>query len=188
MIPSKLDVLALAAAAGIVLAFFAPWVVVDAELSAPVGVAGKKFDQATGTHVGSAITDMVRKGVTAVTGRTKVAHMSGWQIARSDRNEFLKFVGELTVVFGGKAKDPRQVRLLFLLPIGGCVLGFLIYALKGIGPRVAGGVSAFAGVFMFFKLLTSPLGNEIAQAHLQWGIWTTATLFVILGVVGALKK
>lgn len=189
VIKSIQGAVALGAAAGIALMFFMPWVIVDAELASPVGAVGRKFDSVTGTTVGSKVTNMFRGAVTAVTGRTKVAHMSGWQIARSDRNEFMQFVGEVTVFFGGKAKDPRQVRFLFLIPVTGVLLGLLIVQFGGtVWGRVLGGVAALIGLFMGFKLLTSPLGNEVAQAHLQWGIWGTVVIFLILGAAGFLKK
>lgn len=185
---SPLNFFALAAAAGIALAFFAPWVIVDADLAAPVGVVGKKVDDITNTTIGSSVTNAFRKAVSSVAGRKKLAHMSGFQIARTERNEFIKFAGEITVFFGGESKDPKKVRLLYLLPAAGLVLGLLIVLLTGWGSRIAGGLSGLVGAVMAFKLLTVPLGNDIAQAHLQWGIWTTVTLFILLGAAGLLKK
>jgi len=185
---SLLSVIAAAAGLGIVLAFFAPWVMVDAELAAPVGVFGKKVDKVTGTTVGSAVTNAFRGTVGKFAGRTRVAHMSGWQIARSERSEFLKFVSELTVVLGQKSKDPRQVLYLFLVPVGGAALALVIVLMGGIAALAAGVVSTLIGVVMGFKLLTSPLGNEVAQAHLLWGIWATVGLFLVLGAAGILKR
>ena len=177
-----------AAAAGIVAMFFAPWVMVDAALTAPISVVGKKVDQITQTGIGESVARVFRQTFGGIAGRRKLALMSGWQIARSERSEFVRFAGEITMLSGQKQRDPRLVRLLYLVPGVGVLLGVLIVLVPGVGARVFGGISVLIGVFMIYKLKTSALGDDIAQAHLLWGLWTTTGLFIVLGAAGLSKK
>jgi hypothetical protein len=170
---------------GIVVCFFLPWVVVNADMTQVLNDVMDVVGNKTGLEKVSGWVGSIKNSAADLSGTRQVASMSGFDLAKAGKSRVTYLMSDLLSLLGQSSKDPTRIVFLFAVPPLALFLGWLSllgFKHQKIFLLISGLVSTAIALLIAFKLHSFSFDSRFAKVQIEYGIWLNCLFFGLMGL------